>query len=160
MSHKKLIAAAVAISAIAGISAAQAADMPAHPWLKTDPVPVANPIYDWTGIYVGLEGGGSWGNSRQTLAATGLNLGDAAYSSSYKSATVKLENGMTKSGSAQVIDITQIGSATPAGTAFIAYTLSPTGLAQYKAGGFTLITPTVVGDKSAVPSAVLSELGS
>ena len=47
--------------------------MPAHPWLKADPVPVASPIYDWTGIYVGLEGGGSWGNSRHVDAATGLN---------------------------------------------------------------------------------------
>jgi molybdate/tungstate transport system substrate-binding protein len=91
---------------------------------------------------------------------TAINLGDAALASTYKTATVKLENGMTKSGSPQVIDITSIGTPTPAGNAFIAYTLSPTGLAQYKAGGFKLITPTVVGDKSAVPSAVLSELGS
>jgi molybdate/tungstate transport system substrate-binding protein len=91
---------------------------------------------------------------------TAINLGDAALASTYATATVKLENGMTKSGSPQVIDITSIGTPTPAGTAFIAYTLSPTGLAQYKAGGFKLITPTVVGDKSAVPSAVLSELGS
>jgi hypothetical protein len=67
---------------------------------------------------------------------------------------------MTKSGSPQVIDITTIGTSTPAATAFIKYTLSPTGLAQYKAGGFTLITPTVVGDKSAVPAGILSELGS
>ena len=91
---------------------------------------------------------------------TAINLGDSALASSYATATVKLENGMTKSGSPQVIDITSIGAPTPAGTAFIQYTLSPTGLAQYKAGGFTLITPTVVGDKSAVPSSVLSELGS
>jgi molybdate/tungstate transport system substrate-binding protein len=89
-----------------------------------------------------------------------INLGSAALASTYKTATVKLENGMTKSGSPQVIDITSIGTPTPAGNAFIAYTLSPAGLAQYKAGGFKLITPTVVGDKSAVPSAVLSELGS
>jgi molybdate/tungstate transport system substrate-binding protein len=91
---------------------------------------------------------------------TAINLGDAALGSTYATATVKLENGMTKKGSAQVIDITSIGTPTPAGNAFIAYTLSPAGLAQYKAGGFKLITPTVVGDKSAVPSAVLSELGS
>jgi molybdate/tungstate transport system substrate-binding protein len=91
---------------------------------------------------------------------TAINLGDAALASTYATATVKLENGMTKSGSPQVIDITSIGTPTPAGTAFIAYTLSPTGLAQYKAGGFKLIAPTVVGDKSAVPSTVLSELGS
>ena len=91
---------------------------------------------------------------------TAINLGSAALASTYATATVKLENGKTKSGSPQVINITQIGAPTPAGTAFIAYTLSPAGLAQYKTGGFTLITPTVVGDKSAVPSAVLSELGS
>jgi molybdate/tungstate transport system substrate-binding protein len=91
---------------------------------------------------------------------TAINLGDASLASTYAGATVKLTNGMTKSGSPQVIDITSIGTPTPAGNAFIAYTLSPAGLAQYKAGGFKLITPTVVGDKSAVPSAVLSELGS
>jgi molybdate/tungstate transport system substrate-binding protein len=89
-----------------------------------------------------------------------INLASAALASTYATATVKLENGMTKSGSPQVIDITTIGTPTPAGNAFIAYTLSPAGLAQYKAGGFKLITPTVVGDKSTVPSAVLSELGS
>ena len=89
-----------------------------------------------------------------------INLGSGALASTYKTATVKLANGMTKSGSPQVIDITAIGTPTPAATAFIAYTLSPAGLAQYKAGGFSLITPTVVGDKSAVPASVLSELGS
>lgn len=73
MGRSKLIAAALAISAVAGISAASAADMPAHPsWVKAEPAPVS-PIYDWTGIYVGLEGGGSWGNSRHVDQATGLN---------------------------------------------------------------------------------------
>ena len=89
-----------------------------------------------------------------------INLGSAALASTYGTATVKLENGMTKSGSPQVIDITTIGTPTPAAIAFIKYTLSPAGLAQYKAGGFQLITPTVVGDKSSVPAAILSELGS
>lgn len=89
-----------------------------------------------------------------------INLGSAALAATYATATVKLENGKTTSGSPQVINITQIGAPTSAGTAFIAYTLSPAGLAQYKAGGFTLITPTVVGDKSAVPAAILRELGS
>jgi molybdate/tungstate transport system substrate-binding protein len=49
---------------------------------------------------------------------------------------------------------------TPAGIAFIKYTLSTAGLAEYKAGGFSLITPTVVGDASAVPADIASELGS
>jgi molybdate/tungstate transport system substrate-binding protein len=89
-----------------------------------------------------------------------INLGEASLASTYKTATVKLANGMTKSGSPQVIDITTIGTPSPAGEAFIAYTLSQAGLAQYKAGGFSLITPTVFGDKSAVPAPILSELGS
>ena len=52
----------------------------------------------------------------------------------YKKATIKLNNGKTKSGSPQVIDITIIGKPTPAAIAFVKYTLSPAGLAQYKAG--------------------------
>src|ERR1700722_6842617 len=91
---------------------------------------------------------------------TAINLGSGALASTYSTAKVTLANGMTKSGSPQVIDITAIGTPTPAAEAFIAYTLSPAGLAQYKAGGFSLVTPTVVGDKSAVPASVLSELGS
>jgi molybdate/tungstate transport system substrate-binding protein len=88
-----------------------------------------------------------------------INLGSAALASSYAKASVTIKTG-TKKGSPQVIDITAIGTPTPAAEAFIKYTLSPAGLAQYKAGGFTLITPTVVGDKTAVPASVLSELGS
>ncbi|MGH3067637.1 MAG: substrate-binding domain-containing protein [Streptosporangiaceae bacterium] len=92
-----------------------------------------------------------------------INLGDAALASQYAKATVTIQPpGMpksTKSGSPQVIDITIIGKPTTAGIAFVKYTLSPTGLAQYKTGGFTLITPTITGDSSEVPAAVKSELG-
>jgi outer membrane immunogenic protein len=73
MGRSKLIIAAIAVSAIAGISAASAADMPVRPWVK-DPVPVAtSPLYDWSGFYAGVEGGGSWGTSRHVDAPTGLN---------------------------------------------------------------------------------------
>jgi molybdate/tungstate transport system substrate-binding protein len=88
-----------------------------------------------------------------------INLCCAANATQYATAKVTLANGTTKSGSPQVIDITLIGTPTSAGTAFVKYTLSPAGLAQYKAGGFTVLTPTVFGDKSAVPAAVTSELG-
>ena len=92
-----------------------------------------------------------------------ISLGDAALADQYAKATVTIKPPgkpkSTKSGSPQVIDITIIGKPTPAGTAFVKYTLSPAGLAQYKQGGFTLVTPTVTGDSSAVPSAVKSELG-
>src|SRR5580693_3239575 len=88
-----------------------------------------------------------------------INLGSAALAAQYKKASVTLENGMTKHGSPQVIDITIIGTPTPAGIAFVKYTLSPAGLALYKQGGFSLPTPTVFGTASAVPSEISSELG-
>ena len=86
-----------------------------------------------------------------------INLGDAALASTYKTASVKIKTG-TKTGSPQDIDITIIGTPTPAAEAFVAYTLSPAGLAQYKQGGFTVLTPTLFGTKSDVPAPVASEL--
>jgi len=85
-----------------------------------------------------------------------INLGNAALASTYKTASVKIKSG-TKHGSPQVIDITIIGSPTPAALAFVKYTLSAAGLAEYKTGGFSMITPTVFG--SGVPAAISSELG-
>jgi molybdate/tungstate transport system substrate-binding protein len=92
-----------------------------------------------------------------------INLGDAALANEYGKAHITITVGgvkTPKTGSPLVIDITTIGKPSSAGTAFVKYTLSPAGLAQYKAGGFTLIKPTVFGDTSAIPAAVKSELGS
>jgi molybdate/tungstate transport system substrate-binding protein len=92
-----------------------------------------------------------------------INLGDVALASQYAKATVTITSGgakTTKSGSPQWIDITIIGKPTPAAIAFVKYTLSPAGLALYKKGGFTLATPVVTGDTSAIPAAIKSELGS
>ena len=88
-----------------------------------------------------------------------INLGDPAYKDLYKTASVTVKDG-TKHGSPQVVDITIIGTPTPAAIAFVKYTLSPAGLALYKAGGFTMITPTLTGSTSDVPAAIASELGS
>ncbi|HEX4063916.1 MAG TPA: substrate-binding domain-containing protein [Streptosporangiaceae bacterium] len=91
-----------------------------------------------------------------------INLGSAALANSYAKATVTITvdgANTTKSGSPQVIDITLIGKPTPGGIAFVKYTLSPAGLAQYKTGGFALVKPAVVGDSGAVPAAIKSELG-
>jgi molybdate/tungstate transport system substrate-binding protein len=87
-----------------------------------------------------------------------INLGSFSLASQYKKASLTVA-GKTYHGSPQVIDITIVGTPTPAAEAFVAYTLSPAGLAQYKQGGFTMITPTVFGSKSAVPAPVLNELG-
>src|ERR1035438_6134582 len=91
-----------------------------------------------------------------------ISLASAADAAQYAKATVTItvKGAKTmKSGSPQVIDITVIGKPTPAAIAFVKYTLSAAGLAQYKTGGFTLLSPTVVGGSSAVPAAVKSELG-
>ncbi len=92
-----------------------------------------------------------------------INLGDAALAAQYMKASVTItSNGApsTKHGSPQVIDITLVGKPTPAGIAFVKYTLSPAGVALYKAGGFSVLTPAVTGDASAIPAAIKSELGS
>ncbi len=90
-----------------------------------------------------------------------INLGSASEKAAYAKATVTVKNGKTYKGSPQVIDITTVGSKPSAGAiAFVKYTLSPAGLALYKQGGFTVLTPKLFGDESAVPPAVQSELGS
>jgi molybdate/tungstate transport system substrate-binding protein len=96
-----------------------------------------------------------------TLPAA-VNLGTAADNALYKKASVTITSKgkkTTKHGSPLVIDITTIGTPTPAGTAFVAYTLSSKGRAQYQQGGYTLITPTVFGDVTAIPASVKSDLG-
>jgi len=94
-----------------------------------------------------------------TLPA-GINLGSAADAAQYKKASITITGNVTRHGSPLVIDITAIGKPSTAGTAFVAYVLSPAGLALHKQGGYTLITPpTVVGDSRAIPASVKSELG-
>jgi molybdate/tungstate transport system substrate-binding protein len=91
-----------------------------------------------------------------------INLGSVALAAQYAKATVSITvDGAktTKSGSPQWLDITIIGKPTPAAIAFVRYTLSPTGLALYKKGGFSLAKPVVTGDTSAIPAAIRSELG-
>jgi molybdate/tungstate transport system substrate-binding protein len=91
-----------------------------------------------------------------------INLGSAALATQYGKAhiTITVKGVKTpKTGSPLVIDITTIGKPSSAGTAFVKFTLSPAGLALYKAGGFTLIKPTAFGTTSAIPSAISSELG-
>jgi molybdate/tungstate transport system substrate-binding protein len=92
-----------------------------------------------------------------------INLGSFALATQYQKASITVtSNGQptVKHGSPQVIDITIIGKPTAAAIAWVKYTLSSAGLAEYKAGGFTMLTPTVTGDASAVPAEISSELGS
>ena len=91
---------------------------------------------------------------------TAINLSSFADAAEYAKAGITITVGgvkTPKTGSPLVLDITTIGKPTPAGIAFVKYTLSPAGLAQYKTGGFTLLKPTVTG--TGVPAAITSELG-
>jgi molybdate/tungstate transport system substrate-binding protein len=90
-----------------------------------------------------------------------ISLASFADAAKYAKATITITVGgvkTLKTGSPQVIDITIIGKPTPAGIAFVKYTLSKVGLAKYKTGGFTLLKPTATG--TGVPAAITSELGS
>jgi molybdate/tungstate transport system substrate-binding protein len=87
-----------------------------------------------------------------------INLGDFSDAALYAKANVTITGNVKKTGSPLVIDITTIGTPTPAAIAFVKYVLSPAGVALYKQGGFTILKPTVTG--TGVPAAISSELGS
>ncbi|HWF79788.1 MAG TPA: extracellular solute-binding protein [Streptosporangiaceae bacterium] len=78
-----------------------------------------------------------------------INLGDPAQKANYAKASITITTSAgkaTKMGSPLAIDITTIGTPTPAGIAFVKYTLSPAGLALYQQNGYTVFSPpTVVG---------------
>jgi outer membrane immunogenic protein len=72
---KRLLIGIAAVTSMVATSAL-AADLPARTYTKA-PVYV-DPGYDWTGFYIGLNGGYSWGNSSNTFTAAGLPAGTAS----------------------------------------------------------------------------------
>jgi outer membrane immunogenic protein len=60
MNLRFFVSAAVAVSAVIGIGTASAADLPARTYTKA-PAVVPPPVINWTGLYIGVEGGGGWG---------------------------------------------------------------------------------------------------
>jgi outer membrane immunogenic protein len=82
LNSKFVVAFAVAITAIATIDAASAADLEPRPYSKA-PV-YFQPGYDWTGLYIGANVGFSWGRSADTssLSAGG---GPALFSDTNRS---------------------------------------------------------------------------
>jgi len=67
---KSILRATVAVSVVLSASlAAQAADLPQPPPPPQAPVayiPAAPPVYNWGGVYVGINGGWGWGNGKWT----------------------------------------------------------------------------------------------
>jgi outer membrane immunogenic protein len=70
---KKFMLGSVALAAI-GASSALAADLPARTYTKA-PAVVPQAIYNWTGFYIGANGGYGWGNTNWAFspAATFAN---------------------------------------------------------------------------------------
>src|SRR4249919_2612777 len=61
---KKFLLGTVALIALGMAAPATAADLAARPYTKAPP-PMVAPIYDWTGFYIGANGG--WGQSRNCV---------------------------------------------------------------------------------------------
>ena len=58
---KKVLIAAAAAMTTAGMCSAQAADLSPAPYYKAAPAPMVAAAYNWSGLYLGINGG--WGNS-------------------------------------------------------------------------------------------------
>ena len=69
---KKLLLGAVNLIALGLAAPASAADLAARPYTKAPPMVAA--IYDWSGFYIGGNGGGGWTHDCRTNAA-GASLG-------------------------------------------------------------------------------------
>jgi outer membrane immunogenic protein len=72
---KKLWLGNVALLALA-IAPATAADLKPRPMLTK--APVMAPIYNWSGFYLGLNGGYSWGRSSTDFTVTGVTVGSVS----------------------------------------------------------------------------------
>ena len=62
MTMKKVLLVTASLIAISATAPALAADLAARPYTKAPPMVAA--IYDWSGFYVGANGG--WGSSRNS----------------------------------------------------------------------------------------------
>ena len=71
---KSVLAIGLGFAALLGArGTAVAADLSLAPLYKAPPVQVA-PVYNWTGFYLGANGGGGWGHSFWNNSTTGINL--------------------------------------------------------------------------------------
>ncbi|MDA8192547.1 MAG: substrate-binding domain-containing protein [Thermaerobacter sp.] len=83
-----------------------------------------------------------------------LNFSDPHDASWYRQASVVLANGQTVDGSPLTVDITTVGTPSPASLSFIRYVISRSGQRLMRAAGYTVFAPVAKGDIAAIPSAV------
>jgi len=93
---KTIAAGCFAVAALLTAQSAFAADLSVAPLYKAPP-PVATPAYDWSGFYLGINGGGGWGHSTWDANATGIRTsgglvgGTAGYNWQLGSAVLGVE---------------------------------------------------------------------
>jgi outer membrane immunogenic protein len=93
---KTIAAGCLAVAAVLTAQSAFAADLSVAPLYKAPP-PAATPAYDWSGFYLGINGGGGWGHSTWDANATGIRTsggmvgGTAGYNWQLGSAVLGLE---------------------------------------------------------------------
>src|SRR5438105_10377171 len=56
---KKMLLGAVGLAVVSMAAPASAADLAARPYTKA-PAPMIAAVYDWSGFYIGINGGGGW----------------------------------------------------------------------------------------------------
>lgn len=67
---KRLVLATAGLLAL-GAAAANAADLPRRAAPMPTKAPAYAPVYNWTGLYIGINGGGGWGRSTWSNPAVG-----------------------------------------------------------------------------------------
>ena len=68
--NKKLLLAAVSFVALSAAAPAVAADLAARPYTKAPPAAIAA-VYDWSGFYIGINGGGASSHATWDLVGFG-----------------------------------------------------------------------------------------
>ena len=80
---KKLLAAGLALGALVAAQSADAADLSVAPLYKAPPSELSQ-AYNWTGFYLGLNGGGGWGNSHwQGVGGFNMSGGEVGGTAGY-----------------------------------------------------------------------------
>ena len=87
-----------------------------------------------------------------------INFGDPADASTYQSASLTLSTGKVVQGSLLDLEASVLSTASnpapPAATAFVEYLLSPATRNLLKKEGYTLLTPTLLGNAAAAPQGI------
>src|SRR6516162_3934637 len=92
----RLIATLLLAGGLVAAGCAAAADLSVAPLYKAPP-PQATPLYNWTGFYLGVNGGGGWGQSWWQSPSTTIDLsgaqlgGTAGYNMQFGNAVLGVE---------------------------------------------------------------------